>query len=414
MANNSMKKQNRAKQAARKAAVNQRRRAHEAENPRNQLRGLNVTRIPKAPNLKKAVVPVHDSVTNWSDLLADPFSAPSEGVYPPISNDMVPCPSTKVRNYGTTSLNLAGSDTQVAMWFYPTGSITIDGLQGFSLNNTNPTQNNCFGPILDAGLTQDFASAGVYVAAPIGVAFQTAPPIATTVTPMPWDSLSNPFLIPDKPSDVKFKCTAFAVRVTYDGKLSDTEGYVDYYNPYAWTGTVGVVRSMESLRRDPSHRRAYFANKRTHTFVWHPNCESSTYSTIDKVAPFASNDKVSRFMLRIGGVAAGDKIEVEYIGFQEFTGHPAVATNTPSPITKDLVHVANAIPELKGQMNSGASGGKKTTLAQHVAAQKVISHPEVFPQHKNQNHGSVLSQIAKGASTAASIAEDVLPLLSLL
>jgi hypothetical protein len=392
------------------------------------------SRMPKAPALKHAVIPVSDPVHAWSALLADPFNAPSEGVYPPISNTVVPCPSTKVRNYGTVSITLPALTgglvpSGVSCWLYPSGTIggtgsspliavtppqsDVDGASqayrtiGPVLNGTTPTSINGFGSC---------AGFWTYINAsnpdPLTAPTQTTP--ANPLSTFPWDDLENPFTIPGKQSDVMFKTTAFAIRITYSGKLLDTEGWVDFYNPYTWTGTTPQPRTMSSLRRDPSHRRGYFANKRTHTFVWHPNCESSNYVPIVRDDNPDVNAMVSRFMLEIGGVAPGDTFEIEYIGFQEFTGYTAVATNTPSPIAHDVVHVANAIPALQGKMNSGASNGPKSTLAQHVAASKAISLPGV--KHIASGIHEAVSKVVKGPkqSFMGTLLDVALPFLDFL
>jgi hypothetical protein len=404
---NLQKEKDRREEAARNRKKGQPRTQKGATNSR-QLNGLNVSRIKSQPNITKATIPVAGTVMAWSDLLRDPFGAASEGVYPPITNDVVPCPSTKVRNYGTTSITVqsltVGTIPQgIAFWFYPGGRNNNGRLTGFQCqpSNTSTPQNSQFGPILDGeDDATSRATAGVYT-----VILNTSPVITTMpldqsatqqIVGMPWDELENPFSIPSTNSDVQFKITALGVRITYVGKLADTEGFVDFYNPYDWSGTPGDPREMNSLRRDPSHRRGYFSNQRTHTFVWHPNCESSTYGLID-VNPITLGSVPSRFMMQVGGVEKGDKFEVEYIGFQEFKGPRAVATNTPSPVADDMLHVANAIPALKGKMNKGASNGPTSTLEQHVQASKMLSKSKIFPDvSPHDSIGDVVAKHVKG------------------
>lgn len=399
-------------------------------------RGLNVTKMPQKPQIRKAKVPVSDKVKAWSDLLANPFTAPSAGVYPPISNDVVPCPSTKVRNYGTETIVVqdytAGGTTEgFGMWFWPEGRIGGDGdnsiLNGFTVAAAQIDASSAtyrqFGPTLSGenpgSINGLGAAAGVWT--PINASnplLYTTPSATQAAAPTKsfiWDDLINPFAIPAAESDVKFRNTAFAVRISYSGKLMDTEGYVDFFNPYAWTGTAALSRTLASLRRDPSHRRFYFSNQRTHTFVWHPNCESSTYAGIYRTADADLSRTPARFAMQVGGVIATDVFEIEYICFQEFTGHPAVPTNTPSPIAHDITHVANAIPELRGKMNKGASNGPTSTLAQHVAVSKLHAHaPALGPVS-----GTVADTVAKHvkgpkSSVLGDIADIAFPILSLL
>lgn len=404
-------------------------------NPQN-LRGLNVSAMPSKPQIRKAKIPVSDKVEAWSDLLAHPFTAPSSGVYPPISNDVVPCPSTKVRNYGTSTIVIedyagGGATTGFGMWFWPEGRIGGDGdnsiLNGFTIaaNQLEPGSATFrqFGPTLsgqDPNTTNGLgASAGVWtpINAVNGTIFTTPPAtnVAAPTTALVWDGLVNPFAIPPEASDVKFRNIAFGVRISYSGKLQDTEGYVDFFNPYAWTGTANLSRTVASLRRDPSHRRFYFSNKRTHTFVWHPNCESSTYASIYRAGDADLSRTPSRFVMEVGGCAAKDIFEVEYIIFQEFTGHPAVPTNTPSPVAHDITHVANAIPELRGKMNAGATVGPTSTLSQHVAVSKMHEHSSVIGGAASTVADTVAKHV-KGPKTSVlgTIADVALPFLSLL
>jgi hypothetical protein len=318
------------------------------------------------------------------------------------------------------------------MWFWPAGNLGgFDtagnplpyGLTGFTAtaSSLDPASSAArqFGPILSGDDPSALnAAAGVWAyrnsALPI---FYTIPPGTSATTPvnsLQWDGLINPFSIPGANSDVKFKCTAFGVRVTYVGKLTDTEGYVDFYNPYAWVGDPQTPRTLDSLRRDPSHRRIYFGNNRTASFVWHPNCESASYASIYRQAEVQLRGVPARLALEIGGVAAGDKFEIEYVGFQEFTGHPAVPTNTPAPVAADVVHLANAIPELRGKMNKGSSEGPTSTLANHVQASKVIEHSGLKAAGSSIN--DVVQKHIKGGkkSIIADVADTVLPFLSLI
>jgi len=392
--------------------------------------GYNVTALPGSPNNYKAhTIPVHDKVQAWSDLMMNPFSANSEGVYSPISSKLIPDPSTKVRNYGTATVIVpvlgAGSVESINMWFWPEGTIepgaagAKEVLQGFSVGDLGASNTNQYGPILSNENASLGAAAGIlqmHDTSFTGIAFtHPSAPLTTGVSlteSLPWDNLQNPFPIPDKTSDTKFRCTAFGLRVSYTGKLSDTEGYVDYYNPYKWSGTSDQPVDMNSLRRDPSHRRKYFSNKRTHTFVWHPNQLAESYADI---ALNASNMAActSRTMLRIGGIQAGDVFEIEYIGFQEFIGFRAVSTNSASPVSKDIVHVSNAIPEMHGRMN-GDAGKAPVSLAQHVAVQKAISAPPSISPVAGEDHESALSKVVKGTGTAIKVVSSLAPLLALL
>lgn len=404
----------------------------------NNLRGLNVTAQPRKPAIRKAKIPVSDSVDAWSDLLAHPFTAPSAGVYAPISGDVVPCPSTKVRNYGTQTVTCIDSGQNVGMtgfcaWFWPAGRLGATAGEGTPLNGFTCSVNELeasastygtFGPMLNGPAptlaNRLGAAAGVWT--PTNNVLQTHFTVPTNTSaqnptiPFAWDDLINPFSVPEKPSDVQFKCTAFAVRVTFDGPLQNTEGWVDFYNPYAWTGNPGgISQSLASLRRDPSHRRCYFSNKRSFTFVWHPNCESSSYAQVYRTANAALGQTPARFIIEVGGLGQGDTIEVEYIGFQEFKGHPAVATNTPSPIAHDVVHVANAIPELRGKMNPGASEGPTSTLSQHVAASKLHEHSDVIGGAAKTVAATVAKHVkGPGSSVLGTLADIALPFLSFL
>lgn len=425
----------RAEERTRRTIEKDERKPKKRDNNPAHLRGLNVSPMPRSPAIRKAKIPVSDSVDAWSELLAQPFTAPSAGVYAPISNDVVPCPSTKVRNYGTKNVLVQnytnGNATEgFAMHFFPSGSNAAGGetpLAAFTMaqSDIDPSAQKwrTFGPILE-GIDPDIDNG-------LGAAVGTIQPVngtnsivytapgatsaAAPLTTLPWDSLSNPFNIPTKTSDVQFKLTAFAIRISYSGRLQDTEGYVDFYNPYAWTGTGSEPKEVSSLRRDPSHRRCYFSNKRTYTFVWHPNCESCTYAAINRSDLLRAPDVPARFIAVVGGVQEKDEFNVEYIAFQEYKGHPAVPTNTPSPVAHDVVHVANAIPELRGKMNAGATEGPTSTLSQHVAVSKMHEHNDVVGG-ASKTIAQTVAKHVKGPKTSVlgTIADIALPFLSLL
>lgn len=336
--------------------------------------------MPRVPKIQKAKVPLCSKVKKWSDLLKDPFNAPSGDVYCPITSNLIACPSTKVRNYGSSTLQ--GANNMIG-WLYPTGRPSSVGpflsnaiISSSDLDTSYPVQ---IGPML-ANEAAPAAAAGFVarVEGPLLTPFTTSPSVYSggyALNPLLWDGLDNPFTIPKSDGQMKFRNTAFGIRISFIGKLVDTEGYVEFFNPYHWSQIAanGEPVQIDSLRRDESYRRFYFSSNRTVTFVWSPNCESVQFASVVQADEISAKEVFSRMMFRIRGLNVEDIIEFEYIGFQEFTGFTTVATQTPSQNTVDSVHLGNAIPKLRGRMNT--KGPEKTDIEKLVIKQKLKAHP---------------------------------------
>jgi hypothetical protein len=370
--------------------------------------------MPKVPSLRKPRVPVCSKVKKWSDLLKDPFAAPSGDVYCPITSNLIACPSTKVRNYGTA--NLDGAEEMVG-WLYPQGrassvgpflsnAIVAGGLISSNQDSqVGPILKNEAAPIALCGFVSRRTSA-------LTVPFTTSPAVQTgspKLDGLAWDALENPFEVPKAGGDMKFRNTAFAIRISYVGKLVDTEGFVEFFNPYHWPqeSADGYAVQLDTLRRDPSYKRFYFSANRTVTFVWSPNCESVDFASIVDADYSLPKDLFSRMMFRIKGIQPTDIIEFEYIGFQEFTGHTTISSQTPSENTVDSVHLGNAISKLRGRMNE--RGPEKSDLEKLTIKGKLKAHPltrtamMTLPKHvtKSANIKSGVGKIAKTVSDIA-------------
>jgi hypothetical protein len=79
-----------------------------------------------------------------------------------------------------------------------------------------------------------------------------------------------------------------------------------------------------------------------------------------------------------------------------------------------VVHVANAIPDLRGKMNKGATNGPTSTLAQHVAASKAMSVPGIIETATGVHEAVVKHIKSPKQSFMGDLLDVALPFLSFL
>lgn len=133
-----------------------------------------------------------------------------------------------------------------------------------------------------------------------------------------------------------------------------TKGYVEFVCPpeEPQGGTP-----FNTFRRAPSYRREFFANARTITFYWVPNCDDIKYT--DELSHVATA-AVARLLIRIGGLVTDDKVLVEYVTFQEHAGSLVTAVQQKRMQSHDAVHAVNALemaPEVVNNRHQGQSLG---------------------------------------------------------
>ena len=180
------------------------------------------------------------------------------------------------------------------------------------------------------------------------------------------------------PTGYQARTAAFAIRVSFIGPLSDTEGYVDFVMPseYGEAGPVGAAPSMGMYRTDPSFRRHFFGVERTFEFFWTPNCDELRYMEEYGDTKHAAVNLWSRFFLNVGGLATNDKIMIEVATVQEVVVPRANATAAPRPVSVDSQHIVNALQLHHGAHNA-PSDAKTRRLARPMDLVRVTAGHKV-------------------------------------
>jgi hypothetical protein len=218
---------------------------------------------------------------------------------------------------------------------------------------------------------------------------QTTAPTLNLVTALPYDSLSNPFFS-GRPGVVEatglnMRTAAYGVRVSFMGRLSDTEGSVMYMAPWE---PQDDSTNFSALRRDVSFRRKYFSSNRTFTFFWQPTCDDVRFTQDYGDAYAATTFGHGRHFMSLSGLTAGDKLQFEIIHVQEFVGARAIPTNVPRILSPDATHVLNTLVHAHG-----ATGGDPTgapPLESLVEIVKAIHDPGA------ENISKVVDRLLKG------------------
>ena len=334
----------------------------------------NVNSTPISHLLKTEGV-TSDCVKRWSDLVSDPFHADAEGVYMPLAEDSFPCPSIKYSNYGATEVSVGVGMCCVKAWFYPEGWLSLTEQPQFPKITANG-QVGILGCALAPVVGASFAGVWSESATVDG---DTAPNFASC-SGLAYDALTSPTQClnhagTSQSSPLQVRTSAFGIRISFIGKLTDTEGYIEFFNPFEnFNVATGTTQDLTALRRDPSYRRDFFSAKRTYTYVNHPNCNSVKYCHTPEASAGDASSAFSRMMVRIGGLVAGDKILIEYMVHQECTINTLAALNTPVTVAPDAIHLANALAGVHGHLNP-KDGKKPPQIVHAIAASKVQHHP---------------------------------------
>lgn len=389
----------------------------------------NVTGMPRMPKITqvttgsqhmrkmKGVDFCDPAVKAWSDLVSDPFEAEFAGVIMPLAEDNIPCKIFPFRSYGSREVTILTGDTSCLIacatnpryvqtptdsgktWRRMKFALGIDGFFGPALTPSDPT------------------------IASIGAAYQMSPTIlgdlavkSSLLTPVPFDPSAGQVLRMinnnDPSTGYDMRQSYYGIRVTFIGKLQDTEGFVEYINPYEpATEDEGASQNrFEAQRRDKSYRRRFFSSHRTHTFAFHPNCDSPKLAPVSGAGPIDA-PTCSRQWVRVSGLREGDKILIEVVSGQEYVARPLVGVSQNFKVTPDAIAVGNAILSHHGDANENleAKGGRKLpSLASHVVTHKILSHPFASRIAKT------IANVTEGglaANTVRQIAQNFIPKL---
>lgn len=321
----------------------------------------------------------------WLKQLNSVFERHVAPVHMPLYDNNYPCPSTLVTNVAAHSLTMVNGFLHV----YP------------MVNGTFNTSDDCYTSAAAAFANGTAKIGGNLSSASYGpVAFAYADavaentfytwPAAVSQTKVEMSPLSTPFTTglaaSPNASGLSFRTVAYGIRVSFSGSLQSTEGWVEWYQPYEPQAQAASI-AVTTLRRDPSYRRKYFSSQRTHEFFWEPTCDDVKFCRDYGETALISNITTRQYLL-CGGLAAGDKLDIEVVSIQEWVGYKAVPVQEPRYATPKQAQLANTVLATYGTLNdhedrSGLDkfqvfnaliqGGQKAyTFASRLAAQPAV------------------------------------------
>jgi hypothetical protein len=347
----------------------------------------------------EADVPLDPAVVAWAEQLDDLFYRESEPVHCPLFQNSFGCPTTVILNYASADLAGYAEHTLLPI------------IQGaYSSANDGYTAGHVTYSSIDYPLGPIISMTGT-AASPIAMLTSNGlnhmgTGAASALNPLFYDGLLTPFGCGGSASsNNKYRTIAYNVRITFQGPLSETEGYIRYWQPYEpITGSAASGIHPTVYDRDRSYRKKFFSARRTYEVIWHPSCDDLDFiedTSFSNVVHSVS----SRMPIWIGGLKSSDTINVEVIAVQEWTGIKSIPTQVPRLATPDTVHVQNAI--VLGHGLANASDGKAKYNLAHVAkAAKIATHGWIKTARSvGEGLGSALAVYREGKAAFSTIAK---------
>jgi len=372
-------------------------RAQQGNRPKNASASRNGQRQKKTPK-GLTTVPVDPDVKKWSDLMADPFSAPFSGVYMPLAENGFPCPSKSYSNYAEIHLGATALPTDTYhIWCFP--DPYMRGAVEETYEYTKATwlgtaQEGVPGVGLDAN-----GDAGVAFGYIVSAGADPVTQPATNLTiPVFFEPLTVPMALTYTPAanaqtGYEFRTFAAGIEIEYAGKLLDTEGYVEFASPFeSGEGATGSVATWATLKRDPSYRRHYFAAGRVARFTWLPNCEGVKFTPLDADTAGARATQ-PRMIMNVVGIGTTGSLNIRYIQYQEVTTRRIGGLDVNRYVSPDASHVKNALMSHRGASNPVQGLSRRKPLHLEVAAHKLRAHP----------HLRTLANVAEGGAASAGL-----------
>lgn len=354
-------------------------------------------------------------VNKWSKALAEGMQVadPDTKIPLPDTNEgFVAKPSVSIVNSGQFVVDaFTADDTGASFWFYPDGDhangagffptgLTYAGLPytdylvGANVSAVTPSIGT--GPgvwgYFDSGQLEN-----IFFAPP-------QPTLANPLFPMNLDPLDT-VQVPSASENFANRTVKLTVEVTIISEELTIRGGIRWSNPSMWPGSEGAGGQsvlVSQTRREPTYADYPFRNSRTHTFTYFPNAESVRFGSMDTTGVTQDISLFnSRCVMQFYGMEPKNAVLVRYIWSQEYRGTRTNAISTPSPVTTDVVHLANALPA----MSVYSANGKPPTLTQHVAHQKVLAHP--VAKSLASAKGLDLGDVKAVANKAGSVFSDI-------
>jgi hypothetical protein len=291
-----------------------------------------------------------------------------------------PCSSVTSTNVGRYAVPFIAGLPFVTMWFYPDGVMSTNDPENRAnakIQINTVVTSAVVGPnhnrVLVGGVVGS-ANAGLihWDSGYVDPFVEQGTAVDNNWAFLPYDTKDDPFFFTANASipiqeQVTCRTIAFGVRVTYTGALQNTEGWVEFINPYEWpTALAGANVPFSGYRRDPSYRRVYFSKERTAEFIWRPNCEGPKFLGAYSMVAGVNNTQGCRFCIKSGAMVSGDSYQVEWISHVEYINPHSQSIMSLSPQSHDAAHIGNAIV---------TSHISNSHLAVEVEAHKHLAEP---------------------------------------
>jgi hypothetical protein len=319
----------------------------------------------------------------WCKLVDRPFTAnlSVNGSYikVPFHQSLVPHRSFSVPNYGITELTPSG-----ASFTYLRGSIFV-GRNGWNVANvdydyTAANQQVGLDPLYHpVGQTLADNTAGAYPIAGYFEELTTEPLYPYTGAPtntasyfqLPYYDRRNPTQLTDSAASIELsRPVAFAIKVSWDSKLQDSEGWVEGYCFHTVCRAAGTTQDTFAARRVSKDYlgRVLFNKKRSHIFTWKPDGDFYKWAHNTGTGVTAERSPQMSVLIHLPGANA-ESVMVEYLGLVEYRFIVEPNLNKQSVTAPEAIHIANAVAQM------GNSSHK--SMVDHVMHKVVSSNPLV-------------------------------------
>ena len=299
----------------------------------------------------------------YCEVVDNPSRGP--GRIPLPENGLIPCKSETLTVTSRNTVSIASLQTQLTIWAIPEG---VPELKEQEEHYTSCVVTTSLGDIQAPLAPSGAASAMLFVQQdPSGDPVTGLPSGAPGLVPLFNDNYDqrmafvNGFAVSAQAAADVFRLVGFEVKYSILGRQVNIEGNVETVCLYE---TPGPQNPFSAYRVSDSYRTRTFGRSRSVTHKFYPNCETIQYRPIGN--PLSGNRMPVRMMALITDLQAGDKVLIESVAQYEVVRPKALGLAAPSPVTKDVSHLTNAIMTHAGQP------GK---LLDHVVAHKIISHP---------------------------------------
>jgi hypothetical protein len=325
--------------------------------------------IPKKDMHHKMVC---NHAASYSASLANPRNPPSDTKIP-LSGEAggVPCSSNIVPRYAETTVTVPDGMNTLDLWFVTEGLQTLDEQDWFCGLWDNGGANQVYGgmgplnpsgvpPISGVGLWTNAPGANTSFVPPNDLAAANTFGIYQNDVSQTWPTFANS----DNGSTYdRFRLVSQEAIVAFAGRQQDIEGKVTSLCLFEKPQQTTTTQQVET---DLSRRVKMLDSKRSAKIKFWPNCETPQWRDI---VIKTVNLTTTRQRVKVTDLQAGDKLVIQMWMNYEIVRPHAVSSQTPTLLTRDEVHLKNALQ---------IYAGRDYIIEAYVKAYKVVSYFVLF------------------------------------